>query len=90
MRIQNIADKINGLGGQCGINSHPREDNRHVVAVRGRLGVYEVEAVDYVSPSALSTDADTSSISVRRDGDSSWVVYRTINALDQLAPKGVM
>ncbi|WP_405970890.1 hypothetical protein OG496_12360 [Streptomyces sp. NBC_00988] len=90
MRIQNIADKINGLGGTCGISSRSREDNRYVVAVTGKLGVYQLEAIDYVSPSPLSTDADTSSISVRRDGDASWVVHRTINALDQLAPKGVM
>lgn len=89
MRIQNIANKIKALGGTYDTVTHLRKDNRYVLELRGKLGVYEVEAIDFVSPSALFTDADTSSISVRRDGDVSWVVHRTINALDQLAPKGV-
>ena len=90
MRIQNIANKIKELGGTYDTATYLRKDNRHIVELTGKLGVYEIEAIDFVAVSALFTDADTSSISVRREGDTSWVVHRTINALDQLAPRGAV
>ncbi|WP_307132800.1 hypothetical protein [Streptomyces aurantiacus] len=67
----------------------------------GKLGRFDIEAVDYGSPSALSTDADVSVIAFKREGDesdpmadySAWMFLRTIGSLEQLAPKygkGVM
>ena len=91
MRIQNIANKVKELGGTCVIDANRRsDDSRYIVGLTGTLGVHQLEAIDYASPSGLATDADVSAISVKREGDTSYVVLRTINTLDQLAPKGVM
>lgn len=93
MRIQNIANKIESLGGTCNIDTRPREDNRHIVRLIGKLGRYDIEAIDYGSPSSVSTDADVSAIAFKREGDesdpmadySAWMFLRTIGSLEQLA-----
>jgi len=96
MRIQNIANKIEGLGGKCHIGAFPRKDNRHVVRLIGKLGRYDIEAVDHNSPSSMAADADVSVIMYRREDeetDSSWLFHRTIGSLEQLVSKnakGVM
>jgi hypothetical protein len=92
MRIQNIANKVEGLGGKCQIGTSPRKDNRHVVQLVGKLGRYDIEAVDYNSPSSMATDADVSVILYRRDDekpDDPWQFHRTIGSLEELVPKRV-
>ncbi|KUO18407.1 hypothetical protein [Streptomyces dysideae] len=95
MRIQNIANKIEALGGTCQIDAHPRDDNRHIVRLTGKLGRYDIEAIDYGAPSPLSTDADVSAIAFKHQHDesdpmtdySAWMFLRTIGSLGMLAPK---
>ncbi|WP_435212624.1 hypothetical protein [Streptomyces sp. bgisy034] len=88
MRIQNIANKIESLGGTCRLSAHLRKDNRHIVRLTGELGRYNVEAVDYNSPSSLATDADVSVVLYKREDDKDeWLFLRTIGSLEQLAPK---
>ncbi|MFG2377610.1 hypothetical protein ACGFY9_39895 [Streptomyces sp. NPDC048504] len=90
MRIQNVANKIEALGGKCQIGTSPREDNRHVVRLIGKLGRYDIEAVDYNSPSSMAADADVSVIMYRREDESAespWLFHRTIGSLEQLVSK---
>ncbi|MFC8080352.1 hypothetical protein ACFUN8_33030 [Streptomyces sp. NPDC057307] len=95
MRIQNIANKIEALGGTCQIDAHPREDSRHIVRLIGKLGRYDIEAIDYGAPSPLATDADVSAIAFKQEHDESdpmtdyfaWMFLRTIGSLEMLAPK---
>ncbi len=97
MRIQNIANKIEALGGTCQIDAHPREDSRHIVRLIGKLGRYDIEAIDYGAPSPLSIDADVSAIAFKRQneevdpltGNGAWMFVRTIGSLEMLAPKHV-
>lgn len=90
MRIQNIANKIEALGGKCQIGTSPRADNRHVVQLIGKLGRYDIEAVDYNSPSSMAADADVSVILYKREDDrpeDPWQFHRTIGSLEQLVSK---
>ncbi|MFC8829021.1 hypothetical protein ACFT9I_27150 [Streptomyces sp. NPDC057137] len=95
MRIQNIANKIESVGGACQVDTRPREDNRHVVRLVGKIGQYDIEAVDYGSPSPLASDADVSVIAFKPENDESdpmtdynaWMFIRTIGSLEQLLPR---
>lgn len=96
MRIQKIANKIEELGGTRRIEAtHRADDSRYIVKLTGKLGRYEIEAVDYGSRSPLSTDADVSVVAYKREDDApdsetgltAWLFVRTIRELDQLAPK---
>ncbi|MCX4699007.1 hypothetical protein [Streptomyces sp. NBC_01373] len=97
MRIQNIANRIEELDGACDIRKHRRNDGRYVVKLTGKIGHFDIEAIDINSPSRLSMMADAAYISVKREDEepsvtvNPWKIHRTINAMAHaVTKKGVM
>ncbi|GAA3894342.1 hypothetical protein GCM10023084_53950 [Streptomyces lacrimifluminis] len=89
MRIQNIANRIEALGGACVIDMRRHADGQYIVKLSGKLGEYNVEATNYKSPSESPAEAETSGIAIKPQAGISWTYYRAIEALDLVA-KGVM
>ncbi|MDN3263301.1 hypothetical protein QWJ26_26525 [Streptomyces sp. CSDS2] len=93
MRIRNIANRIEELNGTCDIKKHRRNDGRYVVKLTGKVGSFDIEAIDINSPSALSTVADAAYISVKREDEepsatvNPWKIHRTINAMAHAVTK---
>ncbi|GAA3894321.1 hypothetical protein GCM10023084_53930 [Streptomyces lacrimifluminis] len=93
MRIRNIANRIEELGGTCDIKTHRRKDARYVVKLTGKVGQFDIEATDYNAPSRLSTVADAAYISVKREDEqpsqtvNPWKIHRTISAMAHAVTK---